>query len=158
MNFVEGWGLLVVEGSILASLFLVILFMRRALRIISPQRGPMLSASPESPKLDIKKISQVLKDAESLSANLSRNLEEKREIVKQLMGSLDSRIHALHHLWAETEGKLATASLKAGAIDESAKMIEMALAGHGVPDIAKRLGISQEEVQLSLDLRKTTPH
>jgi hypothetical protein len=32
----------------------------------------------------------------------------------------------------------------------------MATAGCGVGDIAKRLGLSQEEVQLILDLRKIT--
>ncbi len=38
--------------------------------------------------------------------------------------------------------------------DGKGQIVQMALAGCEVTDIAKRLGLSKEEVQLILDLRK----
>jgi len=158
MNSLDGWGLLLVEASILASLLFIILFVRRALRSVSPKRARMLSKSKKTFETHLGKINQLLKESETLSLDLSNNLEEKREIVKKLMDSLDEKIKSLEQLLEKVEGKIPAPDVGPNGQDGSGQIVEMALAGCGVADIAKRLGLSKEEVQLILDLRKITTH
>jgi DNA-binding NarL/FixJ family response regulator len=64
---------------------------------------------------------------------------------------LDEKILSLNLLVEKIEGKIS-----AKTPEGNGQILEMAVAGCGVSDIAKRLGLSQEEVRLILDLRKIT--
>ncbi len=156
MNFVDMWGLLLVEGSILISVLIIVLFVRRALRLPPPKKAKALSNSKKSLEGNLEKINQLLKESETLSSDFSNNLAEKREIVKKLIETLDEKTQCLNQLLEKPEGKLPASSLGANGKDGNGQIVEMALAGCGVADIAKRLGLSKEEVQLILDLRKIT--
>ena len=154
MNLGEGWGLLLVEASILASLLIIVLFLRKTLSIIPPKKIKGLNQGRKNLEANLEKINQLLKEAETLSQDLSNNLAEKREIIKTFLDSLDEKIRSLNLLGEKIEGKIPAKAASAGGPEGTGQILEMATAGCGVPDIAKRLGLSQEEVRLILDLRK----
>jgi hypothetical protein len=133
MSLTDTWGWLVVEGTLLASFLTILLFLRRTQKRISSKKGKALAGGRKL-EGNLEKMNQLLKESESLSHDLSQTLAEK------------------------IEGKIPAAPPETGARDGKGQILEMATAGCGVADIAKRLGLSQEEVQLILDLRKiTTP-
>ncbi len=155
MSTASFWGLLLIEGSILISALIIVLYLRRALKS-NPKRSKSLSGGKKGLESNVEKINQLLKESESLSLNLSNNLGEKREIVKKLVETLDERIDTLSRLLAKIEGKVPDCETAPEARDGKGQIVQMALAGCEVADIAKRLGLSKEEVQLILDLRKIT--
>ena len=156
MNLGEGWGLLLVEASILASLLIIVLFLRKTLSIPPSKRIKGLNQSRKNLETNLEKINQLLKESETLSQGLSTNLSEKREIIKRLMDSLDEKIQSLHLLLEKVERKVPAKTPSATSLEGNGQIVEMAMAGCGVSDIAKHLGLSQEEVRLILDLRKIT--
>jgi uncharacterized protein YoxC len=151
MNLSDAWGFLLVEASILASLLIIVIFLRKTLKIIPPKKIKGLTQSKKNLETNLEKINQLLQESETLSQDLSNNLSEKREIIKKLMDSLDEKILSLNLLVEKIEGKI-----PAKTPEGNGQILEMAVAGCGVSDIAKRLGLSQEEVRLILDLRKIT--
>jgi len=156
MNFSDPWGLLLVEASILASLVVILFFVRRALRMAPPKKARGLTQSRKSLETNLEKINQLLKESETLTQDLTNNLAEKREIIKKLMESLDEKIRGLNLVLEKVEGKMTPPGPMIGGREGNGPVVEMALAGCGVSDIARRLGLSQEEVRLILDLRKIT--
>jgi Family of unknown function (DUF6115) len=157
MSLSDTWGLLVVEVTILASFLTILLFLRRTQKVFPSKRGKALAGGRKL-EGNLEKMNQLLKESESLSVDLSQTLAEKRELVKNLIESLDGKIQNLTQLLAKIEEKIPASPPKASAQDGNGQILEMATAGCGVADIAKRLGLSQEEVQLILDLKKVTTH
>ena len=156
MNFNDPWGLLLVEASILASLVVILFFVRRALRMASPKKARGLTQSRKSLETNLERINHLLKESETLTQDLTNNLAEKREIIKKLMESLDEKIRGMNLLLEKIDGKMTPPGPAVGGREGNGPVVEMALAGCGVSDIARRLGLSQEEVRLILDLRKIT--
>ena len=156
MNFSDPWGLLLVEASILVSLVVILFFVRRTLRMAAPKKARGLTQSKKSLETNLERINQLLKESESLTQDFTNNLAEKREIIKKLMESLDEKIRGLNMVLEKIEGKVHPPGLVAKSREGNGPVVEMALAGCGVSDIARRLGLSQEEVRLILDLRKIT--
>ena len=156
MNFADRWALLMVEGSILTSVIIILFFLKRALRLIPPKRAKALSSGKKDLETNLEKVNQLLIETESLSRNFSSNLAEKREIAKKLVETLDERIGTLKQLLEKIEGKIPASNPGPNGKDGNGQILDMAMAGCGVDDIAKRLGLSKEEVQLILDLRKIT--
>jgi hypothetical protein len=155
MNIAENWALLLVEGSILASSIVVILAFRRELKVASPKKVRALSGGRKNLENQLEKMNQLLKESETLSSDLSQNLAEKREMVKKLVEALDGRIQTLQPLLEKGNPE---SPIPAPAVPGKDPIVEMAIAGCEVGEISKRLGLSKEEVQLILDLRKiTTP-
>ncbi len=155
MNFAENWALLLVEGSILASSIVVILAFKRELKAASPKKVRALSGGRKNLENQLEKMNQLLKESETLSSDLSQNLAEKREMVKKLVEALDGRIQTLQPLLEKGNPE---SPIPAPAVPGKDPIVEMAIAGCEVGEISKRLGLSKEEVQLILDLRKiTTP-
>jgi hypothetical protein len=155
MTLTDPWGWLVVEGTILASFLTILIFLRRTQKGIPLKKGKPLAGGKKL-ESNLEKMNQLLKESESLSGDLSQTLAEKRELVKHLVQSLDEKIQNLNLLLEKIEGKIPASPPEVGAHDGNGQILEMATAGCGVADIAKRLGLSQEEVQLILDLRKIT--
>ncbi len=155
MNTGSLWGLVLIEGSILISALLIVLYIRMALRA-HPKRAKTVPGGRKGLESNVEKINQLLKESESLSMNLSNNLGEKREIVKKLVETLDERINTLNRLLSKIEGKVLESETAPEGTDGKGQIVQMAQAGCEVADIAKRLGLSKEEVQLILDLRKIT--
>jgi predicted transcriptional regulator len=156
MNFNDAWGLLLVEASILASLLVILFFVRRTLRMAPAKKARGLTQSRKNLESNLERINHLLKESETLTQDLTNNLAEKREIIKKLMGSLDEKIRGLNLLLEKLEGRIPPPAPAGGGREGNGPVVEMALAGCGVSDIAKRLGLSQEEVRLILDLRKIT--
>jgi hypothetical protein len=157
MNYLNTEGLLLlVEGTIFFSLTITLLFMRRTLNQVYAKRVKHFSSGKNHYPLDMDKFNAMLKESASLSQDLSKNLEEKKEIVKKLLATLDEKILSFHQLLEKAgQGeKRSTSDLPATVGTDP--VLEMALAGYGVSDIAKRLRLSKEEIQLILDLKKIT--
>jgi len=156
MNLSDAWVLLLVEASILTALFIIVLFLRRTLKSIPPKKIKGWTQSKKNLETNLEKINQLLQESVTLSQNLSNDLTEKREIIEKLMESLDEKIRTLNLLVEKIEGKIPANARSANAPEGNGQILEIALAGCGVSDIARRLGLSQEEVRLILDLRKIT--
>jgi predicted transcriptional regulator len=158
MNFLTdiGLGLVLIEGTVLISLVIIILIIKRTLRSTSSKRGRVASKEKKSLYAKIDKLSDLLKESESLSQDLSKNLTEKREIVQTLLSTLDEKILTLEQVLEKIERREPVLNSGANGQEGGGEVLELAQAGCAVPDIAKRLGLSKEEVQLILDLRKIT--
>ena len=161
MNFLTGigLGLILIEASILASLvimIIIILIIKRTRRSHSYKRGKVASKEQKNLNVKIDKLSDLLKESESLSQDLSKNLAEKKEIVQTLLNTLDEKIRVLERVLEKIDRKEPVLPSDGNEQEASGDVVELAQAGCAVPDIAKRLGLSKEEVQLILDLRKIT--
>ncbi len=147
-------GLILVEGSILVSFLVLILFVRRRINpalVRKMRKGPLKSSTTS---WDWNRLQRLLRETESISQNLSRNLEEKKEIARRLLEGLDSRLERLQ------KGINSSPQGKGPVIEEMEgpdPVLRMAAAGLGVADMSRRLGRSREEIQLILDLQKWTP-
>lgn len=131
-------GLIVMEGTIILSLFIILLCVRRVGNRVKGLPRP----SSESGKGWVREFG-------GLCQNLTTNLEEKREITLQLISQLDERIHTLRSLLKKMDEK--SVSPKNGVDAEIARMAE---AGLDITQIARKLGLSKGEVQLTLDLKR----
>ena len=151
-----GLGLVLIEGTVLASLVIIILIIKRTLRSTSSRRARATSREQKSLYAKMDKLSDLLKESESLSQDLSKNLTEKREIVQTLLNTLDEKILALEQVLEKIERKEPVLNSGENGQEGGGEVLELAQAGCAIPDIAKRLGLSKEEVQLILDLRKIT--
>ncbi|MBM4333014.1 MAG: hypothetical protein FJ117_17670 [Deltaproteobacteria bacterium] len=147
-------GLIVVEGSILISFLIAILYMKRALNAVYAKRVRPLSYASKSSPPDLERVNELLKESESITLTLSRNLEEKREIAKRLMETLDEKIKRLEMLLLKPEERDSSPIPNPDGQERNDPILQMAQAGCGVADIARRLGLAKEEVQLIIDLRK----
>lgn len=158
MNFLTdiGLGLALIEASILASLVIIILIIKRSLRSTSSKRGKGAHKEQKNLYAKIDKLSDLLKESESLSQDLSKNLAEKREIVQTLLNTLDEKIQVLEQVLEKIDRKEPVLTADVNGQEGGGEVVELAQAGCAVPDIARRLGLSKEEVQLILDLRKIT--
>jgi lipase chaperone LimK len=158
MDFVAniGFGLILIEASILVSLAIIVLLIRRALRSTASKRKKGASKEQKSLYAKIDKLNELLKESESLSQDLSKNLAEKKEIVQTLLGTLDEKIRILMQVLEKIDQKDSILTSDTKGQEGGGEVVELAQSGCAVPDIAKRLGLSKEEVQLILDLRKIT--
>ena len=148
MNFTDPWGFLLLESSLVACVLIIVTFIRRSGDAVSPKRAKALSAGRKSLTANLERIDELLRESESFSREFSQALSEKREIVKLLTESLDERIGRLKALLEKME--TTPLSSEKGS---SGNILEMAQAGCDVAEIARRLGLSKEEVQLNLDLK-----
>jgi hypothetical protein len=157
MNFTNfEVGLILVEGSIFLSFLATLLFLRRRTnpawmkRVKGPDNGKNLP-------VDLSRFQELLRETELLSQDLSKNLEEKREITRRLLETLDIKMIYLESLIHQVKEKEKMKPMLVGEEENRESILEMALSGCGVADIAKRLGRSKEEIQLILDVSKLTP-
>jgi hypothetical protein len=149
-------GLIFVEGSILVSLVITLLFVRKAMNLVYAKRARPFYYGQNTSPMDTGKLEALLKESAWISQDLSKNLEEKKEIIRKLSALLDGKIRNLHHLLGKTAPEENPFPPDSSGSDRHQLVSEMALSGCGVPDIARRLGFSKEEVQLILDLKKMT--
>jgi len=149
-------GLILVEGSILLSFLLTFLYLRKrvspdwARRVKNPGGG-------KGAPVDLIRFQELLRETEILSRELSKNLEEKKEITRRLLERLDLKMAHLETLMRQVKEKEKTPAFPAREGENPASILELAGAGLGVSDIARRLGRSKEEVQLVLDVTQLNP-
>jgi DNA-binding NarL/FixJ family response regulator len=96
--------------------------------------------------LDSDQLKEWVQESEVICQDLSRNLEEKKEITKRLIAQLDERVQTLQTLLKKMDEE--------GAFPSQEKIVEMAEAGCGISEIARQLRLPQGEIQLTLDLQK----
>jgi hypothetical protein len=101
------------------------------------------------------RFQELLRETEILSRELSRNLEEKKEITRRLLEKLDLKTARLETLLRQAKEK--AQAPPAREEENPASILELARAGLGVPDIARRLGRSKEEIQLTLEVTQLNP-
>jgi len=134
-------GLLAVEGTLIAAFFLL-------WRTLRQSAGRKAAASP-SPSLG-----ERVQESEAIYQNLSKNLDEKREIADRLVVRLDEKIQALQILMGKTDQVFPSPCRREEKKDLHAQILEMAETGHDVSEIARQLRISKGEIQLALDLKR----
>jgi cell division protein YceG involved in septum cleavage len=137
-------GLIMVEGSVLLSLFIILICFWRVLR----QRRN------EKPLKDSYQMKKWVLESEVICKSLSRNLEEKKEIANQLILQLEKKIKSLDVMIKKIEGEISSLSEGGKKKDLTLRILEMAENGRDVSDIARDLHLSKGEVQLALDLEK----
>ncbi len=149
-------GLILVEGSILLCFLLTFLYLRRRINPVWSKRVKNPGNGKGVP-VDLARFQELLRETELLSRELSKNLEEKKEITRRLLERLDMKMIRLETLMKQVKEKEKTPPLPAWEEETPSSILEMSRAGCGVSDIAKRLGRSKEEIQLVLDVTKLTP-
>jgi hypothetical protein len=165
--------LVIIETSILIHLFTTLLSLRkerisargkrnstRPAKSSAKNKKKNFAISPTPPQaysevaVNFDKIKGLVKESEVISLNLSKNLEEKKEIVNRLLDTLDGRIQRFNRLVKKKEERENLSVDPEVRKEDHHSVLELAQKGYGVPDISRRLGLSKEEVQLTLDLNK----
>ena len=149
-------GLILVEGSILLCFLLTFLYLRRRINPVWTKRVKNPSNGKSVP-VDLARFQELLRETELLSRELSKNLEEKKEITRRLLERLDLKMVHLESLMKQVKEKEKTPPLPVREEENPSSILEMSRAGCGISDIARRLGRSKEEIQLILDVTKLTP-
>ncbi len=149
-------GLILVGGGLVFGFFILWTYLRTILRcsymsivflnrsISIPSTVPSVGESPLPAESD--QLKEWAQESEAICQNLSRNLEEKKEITKSLISQLDEKIQSLQ----VTLRKMT----EENAFPSQEKILEMAEAGCGISEIARQLRLPQGEVQLTLDLQR----
>jgi hypothetical protein len=142
-------GLIVVEVSILVSLFIMIRWVRRSTTgfpgkgLPGKRSGYMVADREKIGEPD--KWGNLLQESQTISSRLNKNLEEKRKLTQSLMKRLDEKIQELdRHV------------NPGGPAEEDvyARALKMSNAGAALADISRALKLPKGEVQLISDLQK----
>jgi hypothetical protein len=141
-------GLIVVEVSILASLLIVILWLKTSAKASSGRGLPGKGSgymTGDGGTGDPHPWGNLLEESQTLSSRLNKNLVEKRELTQSLMKRLDEKIQELDRRVNS-----------AGPPEEDvyARAVEMSNAGAALADISRALKLPKGEVQLIYDLQK----
>ena len=149
-------GLIFVGGGVVLSFLMTCVYLRTILRcsymsLVLLKRPVSVSpaatlAEQRQPPLDSDQLKEWVQESEAICQNLSRNLEEKKEITKHLIAQLDERVQSLQAMLKKMNEE--------DAFPSQEKIVEMAEAGCGISDIARQLRLPQGEIQLTLDLQK----
>lgn len=153
MNFIVDWmnfikvetGLIVVEGTILLSLLITFVYLRRILA---------RSTAKESPSLDSNRLRDWVRESDAICQDLSKNLDEKRAIVGRLIAQMDEKIQTFQALLKEVDGERGVLARDGKEKDLGDQVSEMTQAGCEVSEVARRLQLSKGEVELILDLKR----
>jgi hypothetical protein len=149
-------GLIFVGGTVVFFFFITWIYLRTILRcsymsmVFLKQPTSVSSSGPSveerQPPLGAGPLNEWVQASESICQDLSRNLEEKKEITKRLIAQLDEKIQSLQAMLKKVD--------EGDAFPPQEKIVEMAEAGCDISDIARQLRLSQGEIQLTLDLQK----
>jgi hypothetical protein len=149
-------GLILVEGSILLSFLLMFLYLRRR---VSPgwARRVKTPGGAKGAPVDLIRFQELVRETEALSRELSKTLEEKKEITRRLLERLDLKMMHLEALMTQAKEKEKSQAGPGRKENHPASILELARAGLGIADISGRLGCSKEEIQLVLDMTQLSP-
>jgi hypothetical protein len=149
-------GLILVEGSLVLSFLLMFLYLRKR---VNPgwTRRVKNPGGRKSAAVDLIRFQELLRETEALSRELSKNLEEKKEITRRLLERLDLKMMHLEALMQQGKEKERSQAPPAREEENPASILELTRAGLGVADISRRLGRSKEEIQLILDVTRLNP-
>ncbi len=156
MNLTGGDLLVIflVEGTLLSFFVFMVFFLRRSFPAPEGQRVKATGGKKKKAP-DVNQLTQLLRESESLSRELAENLQEKKEVVGRLMSSLDAKIRDLNQMLEKTNKVQPVIEPgDSNGPEGNSQVLALARTGFPVPDIARRLGRSKEEVQLILDLEK----
>ncbi len=147
-------GLILVELSILVSLFVIVFWVNRSIRSLSPGKAEAASASRRMATGEAEKLNGLLQESHSISRRLSQNIAEKKEITQRLMKGLDEKIQNLDRQGHEADRQVKPTGLTARERDIYAKALEMSSAGADPVEISRLLRLPKGEAQLIHDLQK----
>lgn len=137
-------GFLILEVSIIL-LLLYLIYLGRIIKRSMEKRYLLGDSHP---------IWKSFQEVEAICQNLSRNLEERKEIAKQLIIQMDERIERLHSMIEKIDEAEHFLSKGGKGKDLEGRILGMAETGCDVSDIARELQKSKGEIQLTLDLEK----
>jgi hypothetical protein len=149
-------GLIFLEGTILLSFLLTLFYVRKRMNPAWARRVKTPNGAKGAP-IDLIRFQELLRETEVLSRELSKNLEEKKEITRRLLERLDMKMMNLETLMRQVKEKEKTQAHSAPEEENPASILDLARSGLGVSDIARHLGRSKEEIQLVLDVTRLTP-
>lgn len=134
---------LIIEGGILV-LFLLIL---RNLRVLN-HKGSLGKT--------ISLYENLLKEAKELSSSFHQQLKEKQRLINKINRELDEKISNFEQVMAHGENSIIKMRQKDPLNNKKNEIIELNKKGFSADEIAHRLSITKEEVNLILNfLRKT---
>ena len=151
---IEFWVIVQVVVDLLL-IILFIVFMRQ-LKAIRAKRAT--SGVEPLPRV----LEPLLKEAEKVAGQFEAQLKEKQRLVKKLNEYLDNRIISLNLLLSRAEVCLASHDKESmeenrsprHVYDLQQEIIALGVKGLAPQEIANRMGISQGEVTLVLELKK----
>lgn len=147
MNFVNvGTGLVVIEGTLLLSLLITLVLIRRMMTRLRAKESSLLNSH---------QIGEWVRESEAICQRLSENLEEKKAIVRRLMSELDEKIRTFEGLLKEGGGGEGRRLSRDGEDkDLGDQVCDLVNTGCDVSEISRRLHLSKGEVELILDLKR----
>ncbi len=106
---------------------------------------------------------QIISEMKEVTRLLEKNLEEKREISRKLLGQLEDILKRADHAHNELQGLMKEYSLRpvnAHPSEQDSKRMRASVndllkQGHSKEEIAGKLGISTSEIELLIKLNKS---
>ena len=132
---------------------LIFLVIALALALVLSKRASP-STKKEIQSLDMEGLKEWVKESEAICESLSKNLQEKRKIVKRLITQMDGKIDQIHQLLQKVDEAVPIVSDEDKNKGLYPQIVEMANAGCQASQIARWLKVPEGEVQLVLDLKK----
>ena len=134
---------------------LIVLFMMRSLA--RTRRELVHTATTQGVQRVEAEIRPLLDEARAISEDFDSQLREKHRMIRELNRTLDKRIASLTLLVNRAEAVLKEQQRmeeRKGESDPGEAALRMSDMGEGAERIADRLGKTEGEIQLILDLRK----
>jgi hypothetical protein len=148
-------GLILVELSILISLLILLFWIHRSIRSLPPLAAEGVSGGRRIRTGEMEKLGQLLRESQSISRQLSKNIEEKKEITQRVLKGLDERIQALGREFQRADHRPEVfASSRYSEKDVYTRALEMSSAGANPTEIARALRLPKGEAQLIYDLQR----
>ncbi|MGQ9646419.1 MAG: DUF6115 domain-containing protein [Thermodesulfobacteriota bacterium] len=138
-------GVLVIEATLLFSVLIVLVSMRRMLT---------RSLTKTSGLRDSDQIREWARESEAICQELSKNLEEKRAIVRRLIAQMDKKIQTFEILLRKSEGNERTLSQDGNGGDLGDQVSDLVKKGFDISEISRRLRLSKGEIELILNLKR----
>jgi len=137
--------LIFLAGSVLLSLVIMVAYFRRVTAFLKAPR-PVYKNSGQ--------IRKWVEESEIICEELSKTLEERKDIANRLIEQLDAKIETLRSMMAGMDRKMIPIAEEIPREEREVEVMELAEEGRDFSEIARQTGLSIGEVHLIMNLKR----
>lgn len=138
-------GMILLGVSLLVSILIMVVYFRRLFAFL---RG-----AGQLPK-NCNQINEWVVESDIAFEKLSKTLEERKEIAKELIAQLDAKIEKLRSMTMALDREMVPVAEEVSGQGLEWEVMKMAEEGRGCSEIARQTGLSIGEIQLIIHLKR----
>lgn len=138
-------ALMLLAGSILLLLVIMVAYFRRMMTFLRGNREV---------DRNLEKMKQWVRESEIICNNLSKTLEERKEIAHHLIAQLDAKIEALRSMTVGMDRDGGPIVSESAGESRELQILKMLERGKDLREVARHTGLSIGEVQFILNLKR----